>query len=560
MMRFLIAFILSSFLIFAQQTRFIIFGDTQFQNPQIFANYIKDAKSYNPDFYVHVGDMIHGHTHSKDIIKTEWQIFQKEIAPIKNKFYPTPGNHDLTTIEALDIYKQIWKNKLYYSFDIKNVHFIILNTFTNVDSFYILDHQQQLWLQNDLESNINKIIFVSLHPPLYLSNWNYWEKFHNLFVKYNVKAVFTGHNHVYNHKIIDNINYFCINTSGNITYNNNFYTGYFWGYLIVDVINKDSIIYKIKTDNKLFTTTDFSEKLATKLKSILFTNTSIMIDTPITNKQITFTLENKSDQEITYNLEWIIKDKNIQIEPKTSSFTIQPLSSKEVIFTVKASKKLKTNNLARLDIKFFYDDKDNNRQIPLYYYVDLIVNKIAHSKFTNTGPNLDGIPDEPIWQNIKPIILTQKNIKTKIYILHDSTYFYFAFWNDEPKPEKLTAKAYGSLPLVFGDDDIEFHFFPDGNPNKFYRIMINPNNTQFISGPEGRFTFPVISKTYAGKNFWSGELKIKISDLKLDKLKNLRFNIRRNRTQSYPNNTIEWQETNKYPPYQLHKFGRLIFD
>lgn len=559
-MRYLIAFILSSILIFAQQTRFIVFGDTQFQNPTIFANYIKDAKSYNPDFYVHVGDMIHAHTHSKDIIKTEWQIFNQEIKPIKNKFYPTPGNHDITTVEAIDIYKQNWNNKLYYSFDIKNIHFIVLNAFTNVDSFYTLDYQQQLWLQKDLENNKNKIIFVSLHPPLYLSNWNYWENFHQLFAKYNVKAVFTGHNHIYNHKIIDKINYFCINTSGNITYNSNFYTGYFWGYLIVDIFNKDSIIYKIKTDNKLFSTIDFNEKLASKLKSISFTNSSIIIDTPITNNQITYTLANKSDQKITYNLEWTIKDKNIQIEPASLSITIEPSSSKVVTFTIKSSNKLISNKLARLDIKYTYYEKDNNRHIPLYYYIDLLLNKIAYSKFTNISPNLDGIPDEPIWQNIKPIVLTKNNIKTKIYILYDSNYIYFGFFNDEPKPQKLVAKASGSLPLVFGDDDIEFHFYPDDNPNKFYRIMINPNNTQFVSGPDGRFTFPVISKTYVGKNFWSGELKIKISDLKLESIKDLRFNIRRNRTQSYPNNIIEWQETNKYPPYQLHKFGRLIFD
>lgn len=539
------------------QTRFIIFGDTQFQNPDIFQQFINLANQENVDFTVHVGDMIHGHTHSKSILYKEWEIFFNEISNLKTPFYYTAGNHDLTTKEGLEVFKDVWKNKLYYSFDFKDIHFIVLNTFTNLNSFYTIDKEQINWLVNDLEANKNKPTFVSLHPPLYYSDWEYWKNFHKLFIQYNVKGVFTGHNHIFNHKNIDGINYFCINTSGNLKFIDNFYTGIFWGYILVEYYNNDSIKYSIQTLNNKYSLSDFDENLASIIKKISCSNHSILYNNTKQIDTISYTLQNLSDKQITYNLSWDIKEKSILIEPLKSQIPLDAKSFKEIKFIINKNSET-SNNPARLKVK--YDYIDNSKSYPLYYYVDLIIPKIAHAKFSNSKIIIDGIVENKEWNNSSIIENFNHKIKTKVYISYDSTYLYFGFINNEPTPSKMTASASGNLPYVFGDDDIEFHFYLENQPDKFYRIMLNPNNTQFISGPTGRFSYPVDSKTYVGKDFWSGEIRIKFRDLNITKYQPLRFNIRRNRTQSYPNNIIEWQETNKYPPYLLHKFGRLKFD
>ncbi len=142
--------------------------------------------------------MIHGYTYSIDNARKQWQRFKKQISPLTVPFYPTPGNHDVTTKEIQPAYLETWGNdKLYYSFDYMNSHFIILNTCLNQD-FDTIPPIEMEWLKKDLEgSKYKENVFVSMHSPLHL-NKNYdWQPVHNLLKQYNVKAVFSGHYHYY---------------------------------------------------------------------------------------------------------------------------------------------------------------------------------------------------------------------------------------------------------------------------------------------------------------------------------------------------------------------------
>lgn len=563
------------YFLLAKEFNFIILGDTQFHNKEIFAKSIEKINTLKPVFIVHVGDMIHGHTHNTEILKKEWNIFYNQVKSLKSKFYPTAGNHDMTTTEGQYIYRKIWGN-YYYSFNFKNIHFISLNTFTNIDSFYYIDYKQQQWLINDLQNNKDKLIFVSLHPPLYLTNWNYWKEFHELFKKYNVKAVFTGHSHIFNHKIIDSINYYCINTSGNMLYSSNFYSGFFHGFIEIK-INNNKIDYVIHSHDKNYFPNDFNEFDRHNILKIIKPYNSILYDN--STNIITIDYKNNYEKTLRFNFHWDYDNSKYNIKPikviknyDTNYITnttnklkliLSPYDSVKIFYKIYSKNINSKPPTLRVTTNYLTKNNDTTTLENLYYLLSI---KSAYSPKTNVEPIIDGMINQNEWNDANKLTefyntdSTLSNIPTKIYIKHDSLYLYLGFYGYEPKPKLLTAKANGTLPLVFGDDDIEFHFYPDNQPKELYRIMINPANTSFISGPNGRFSFPVLSKTYIGKDFWSCEIKVKLLDLGINLPTNMRFNIRRNRLLSYPFNIIEWQKTSNYPPYELYKYGRLYFE
>ena len=89
---FLLIFVTQSF---AQDFRFVVFGDSQFQNPEVFEAFTEKAELLKPDLYLHVGDMIHGYSYNIDNARRQWKRFNRQIENLSAPFYPTPGNHEL---------------------------------------------------------------------------------------------------------------------------------------------------------------------------------------------------------------------------------------------------------------------------------------------------------------------------------------------------------------------------------------------------------------------------------------------------------------------------------
>jgi 3',5'-cyclic AMP phosphodiesterase CpdA len=84
----------------------------------------------------------------------------------------------------------------YYTYAVRNVRFFVLDT----DG---LDPQQMAWLENALKSAGESWKICYFHHPLYSdgathgSDVNLRVVLEPLFVKYGVKVVFSGHDHIY---------------------------------------------------------------------------------------------------------------------------------------------------------------------------------------------------------------------------------------------------------------------------------------------------------------------------------------------------------------------------
>ncbi|RPI65584.1 MAG: hypothetical protein EHM47_18615, partial [Ignavibacteriales bacterium] len=367
---FIIVFLSVSF---PQQFRFAVWGDSQFQNPEVFEETVRRTELLKPDFVIHVGDMIHGYTYSIETARRQWKRFQKQIEPLSVPFYPTPGNHDVTTKEIQPAYLEAWgRNKLYYSFDYENSHFIILNTGLD-QNFDSIPPVEMNWLKKDLERSKNKKnIFISMHSPLHLNSDYNWKPVHDLLRKYPVKAVFTGHYHFYDFREIDGIEYYCLNSSGNMgVYNEAAGSSHHFLWITVDGNNiNTTVVTKTNMyphDYMLGMKSQISPLMLEKDATIVIADPSAGIDTTVT-----LILTNNSDMNKKFIIRPLTNDYRWKFPWNGYSVNVNPGSKEELdMKIIFEGGKTEPGDLPSVEIKTKYylqENKVSEHEYHLYLF------------------------------------------------------------------------------------------------------------------------------------------------------------------------------------------------
>ena len=104
-------------------------------------------------------------------LPTEFEnCYQPTWGRFKQRTYPTPGNHDYYTPQAIGYYGYFDKaagpnRRGYYSFDLGGWHLISLNSYLNPEQ-----HKEQLaWLKADLARNKTYCTLAYWHHPMFSS-------------------------------------------------------------------------------------------------------------------------------------------------------------------------------------------------------------------------------------------------------------------------------------------------------------------------------------------------------------------------------------------------------
>lgn len=194
--------------------RFAVYGDTRDQH-EIHRAIVKGVLSHQPALVLQTGDLVH-HGDSED----EWKIFDQITKDMRqqNPYYPARGNHDVGG-KKLGFYEQrvtqpiLSGNKLYYSFEKANVHFISIDTEQDLGP----NSDQHKWLVSDLEKARAKGMFIIpfFHKAIFSAGHHAYDKdvldlkpnLLPLLQQYGVVLVFQGHDHVYYRTIRDGITY-----------------------------------------------------------------------------------------------------------------------------------------------------------------------------------------------------------------------------------------------------------------------------------------------------------------------------------------------------------------
>ncbi len=572
-MRLLLLFVVLNISLFAgNRTMFVVWGDSQFQNPEVFEEAVKQTAKLYPDFVLHVGDMIHGYTYDIKAAQKQWKRFKKQISPLKCDFLPTPGNHDLTTKEIHDAYREVWgANRFNYSYINGNAKIIVLNQFADASNFYKLSAVQKKWLVDELKNTSNNLnIFISMHSPEFLKENSGWDEIHKELTKYNVKAVFTGHYHMYLNKKIDGIEYFCLNTSGNIGANDHFLTGKGHQFMIVNCFG-DDVKYTVFSDGEFYRYDIVEENAREKYGKYYNPEKTIHLSkTDITEKKKSGWLEviNNAPVQRTYTLKWMVDNSDWTFAEPVKVVNTKANDTVKVQYSLTIPDKLpKRDKMPYCNISSPLK-LDNGYTIVTDYNYGLFVPPIGKVVKISGSITADGILDEDEWNKATVITNFEKDMsetpaedQTYISILYDNTNLYVAAKMDEPNPAGMSLSAYGDLPLVFGDDDIELFFDPKNDQKTYYRIMINAKGTRLDSGPKGRYSFKYEAATKINDNNWVAEFIIPLKEIDTvmpEEGVAWAFNARRHRQQAEYVQS-DWSKMRTHPPYQPEYFGKIIF-
>ena len=172
-----------------------------------------------PEFVVSIGDLIEGYTSDRKDIEKQWSEFNKTISQLKMPFFYVAGNHDYTSLEMSEIWKEKYSVEYYY-FTYKNVLFLCLNSEDGVTALKNPDFsdKQVDFVEKTLADHPNvSWTMVFMHQPLWLTptakNWFKVEKL----LSARKHTVFTGHTHQYALYNRNNKNdYFVLSTMGGV--------------------------------------------------------------------------------------------------------------------------------------------------------------------------------------------------------------------------------------------------------------------------------------------------------------------------------------------------------
>ncbi|MFV0437256.1 MAG: metallophosphoesterase family protein [Desulfopila sp.] len=177
---------------------------------------IRDINSRDIDFVIHLGDLVHPVPAVKDLYLAASQRFFNQVKELKMPLYLVPGNHDIGDKPmpwapvgvVTDEYIALWQETFgdhYYSFDHRDIHFIVINS-QLMNSGLAAEAEQARWLENDLRANRGKRMFLCTHYPPFLCETVEPEHYDNIaeparswlleaMADKGVEGLFAGHVH-----------------------------------------------------------------------------------------------------------------------------------------------------------------------------------------------------------------------------------------------------------------------------------------------------------------------------------------------------------------------------
>ena len=218
--------------------------------PEAFTRMLDEVRTIHPSLVLSVGDAYYGYGGSFQRFQNEVARFLSLVRTTDVPFYNAIGNHEVTDDPAREAYvKQVY-GRLYGSFDAGPTHFIALDT-EEKGQVGTISGPQLAWLKKDLDANKNAgCIFVFLHRPLFsvekpeglaFKDAANRDALHELFRQYKVKAVFAGHEHLFDDRVKDGVRYMILG-GGGAPLSKSAGQGGFYQYAVVSVNGKNTTI------------------------------------------------------------------------------------------------------------------------------------------------------------------------------------------------------------------------------------------------------------------------------------------------------------------------------
>jgi predicted phosphodiesterase len=548
--------------------RFAIIGDRTSQaTPGVYEEIVAEIENMKPDFVVTVGDAIQGYTNDTTTLNSEWDEYLAIIKPLTMPIYLTPGNHDITTDAALGTYRNR-VGQPYYSFNVRNFHFVVLDA-SRWESSEKLPKDELSWLAKDLAANQDAAqTLVFYHKPFWYDTivTGKPDTLHSLFKTYGVDAVFNGHLHTYFSARIDGILYTSVGSSGGIIDAMPSDLDYHFTWVTLDDSGITIAPIKKGAVKPWNIVTASEEHIADNLakKGLRFSVGAVVLgDMSVSNGTAELEVNNVSPYSLDDTVRWEVP-RGWSVQPSIEKLTIAPGEEKRITFQTTSSGKLYP--LPKVILGFPYAE---NKSIPVSK--NLRISRIAFATRVTASPKIDGKLKDECWR--EPIFRFFDNEggqarteSTLVYFAYDNGNLYLGAHCRESKIDSLRAAAVKHDGPVTADDYIGFFLQPDIEIDTAYQIYFNPAGTVFdqkiyigslgyYSGDKS-WNGAYVVKTKKGKGYWDIEAVVPLARLGAKAGPNRRWGLNFLRKQKRLNATADWQIPIDYDP---QTFGLLQF-
>ncbi|WP_319476749.1 metallophosphoesterase [Marispirochaeta aestuarii] len=215
-----------------QLNNIVFFGDTEIDhsNPfkmSRFERIVRNIVQFKPRAVFHTGDLV-ADTENKQA----WEVFNRVIKNIRDSssFYPALGNHEKNSQWIWNDNWDLPNNEEYYSVDIDRLHVVVLHSnfgYLSEDPDNSAGRVQYDWLIADLEeaSAQDRDIILVFHHPLFSTGKEHPGDENGighvllpLIHQYDIRLCVNGHNHAYEHIVVNGTHYLTTGGGGRSLY------------------------------------------------------------------------------------------------------------------------------------------------------------------------------------------------------------------------------------------------------------------------------------------------------------------------------------------------------
>jgi len=517
-------------------------------NHEAFQQVVKEIVLLHPDIILTVGDL------ADDALESQYKLAMEVMNQVEIPVYYTPGNNDITDASSAELFTKYTGKSPYYSFDYQNTHFIILDN-SVAESYAEINSLQKKWLITDLEKSANSDnIIVFMHKPFWADGIGEGKKdeMHELFVRNEVRAVFTGHWHQYAYNNFDGIDYYLVGSSGGGFGTPDDSLGKFYQFLWCKVDDDKLSTAIVKTGN-LFEkelVNIYEEKMSYRIEDSLIQSAGKLKD----NKaEIEITIINETDKDLNEKL-IVRSEKNWEMTFSEIQLSIPAGQQYKSTISLK-----KIGSLYPIpEMEFSYPFGRNK---VINYKKPLNISPVFSTTLMTKSPEIDGKILKKEYKNSVSFADFYKidgNLsdidKTEIYVLIDSEYLYLTTIAMESDMNRITSAAVERDGNVYDDDNISFLI--SQNKKDIYQMFINTIGTIWdmkINRNNGIYEIEWDSEVEAvvqkQKESFIVELRIPLSDLSFEPGKPVLLNAKRNqKTKNATGSLIaDWSlNTDKY--------------
>ncbi|MFH2002876.1 MAG: metallophosphoesterase, partial [Planctomycetota bacterium] len=335
---------------------------------------VAELNHLDPDLVMTVGDLVDGYNQPGEWV-AQVDRYKKVMSCLKMPWYPTAGNHDVygpgrrgegRGNEALFLEHL---GPLYYSFDHKNAHFVVLYSdehlsYRNPPVDQQMSDEQLSWLRSDLAKTRARHTFVFLHHPRWCYEGEVWEPVHKVLAgSKKVSAVIAGHWHRYRSDgERDGIRYYCMATTGASQDQGLETAGFFHHFNLVSVRDDSWNMAVVPVggvlDPDFITGSESDDVRALNEKGFLNRISAFPapVDAP-SQAEVDLLLTNPTSRELTISYHWLgLPDTGWEIRPDAGSIALVAGGEQALAFTIRGTPSDEDEALPaiRLEVEAFY--------------------------------------------------------------------------------------------------------------------------------------------------------------------------------------------------------------